>query len=104
MDTLSSSSSYRDEEGGIFCNMHVALLRLDDNDNDDDDVDMEIPRALLLGGAGIGKPYRKKPRKYNEAGGTPLAQRKRCHVHPPWSTKYFRAPLRPRLCRSILSA
>jgi hypothetical protein len=54
MDTSSSSSSSSDEEDGMFRNMFVALLKSDDNG---DDVDMHTPRALLLGGAGIGKPY-----------------------------------------------
>ncbi len=49
--------------------MFVALLRLDDID---DDVDMHTPRALLLGGARIDRPYRKKSRNDNEARGTAI--------------------------------
>ncbi len=64
MDSSSSSSSSSDDEDGVFRNMFVALLTLDEAENET----AEDPRLLLLGGAGTGRYKRKKPRMFNEAG------------------------------------
>ncbi len=92
MDISSYSSSSSDEDDGIFFNMFASLLRLDDSD---EDVDVQPARAVMLGGGGTGRPFRKKPRKFDEGGLTPEEQRRRDHLQSPWSTRYFTAPLRP---------
>jgi len=90
MDSSSSSSSSSDDEDGIFRNMFVALLTL----NDVNEV-TEDPRLCLLGLDGTGKLERKKPRKYNEARASYSEQHRRNHLASPWAVRYFTTTLLP---------
>ncbi len=89
MESTSSSSSSSDEDNGLFFNMYSTLLRLNYDNDDDDGAESSNTRVTLLGGAGTGKPFRKKPRKINENAATAGDQRRRDHMGSPWSTRYF---------------
>jgi len=94
MDTLSSSSSSSssDEEDEFIRQMFVAMMRVSD---DGVDAPAGVDRTMAEGGRGTGRPNRKRPRKFNEAGATPIQQRRRDHDRAPWAERYFNAPLNP---------
>ena len=87
----SSSSSSSDDDDLFIQQMFGALLNV--SETGVGDVDDSGPSALP-GGAGTGRPNRKKPRKYKEDAATPALQRRRDHNASPWADRYFNAPLR----------
>ena len=85
-----SSSSSSDPDDVIYRRMFLDTEACTD---DAETVDDSSPR--VQGGAGQGRPHRKRPRKFDEAGSTPMQQRRRNHAESPWAVRFFREPLTP---------
>ena len=86
MDIVLSSSSSCEEDGFIRGILFSRLALLDDVVSDGEDDANEV-------GEVAGRPNKKRPKKYNEAGLTPIQQRTRDHAASPWAVRFFNAPL-----------